>query len=43
MKIWLVDKQRYFRVTYIEIRKILQSGLTQDQWTRINIQPYLFF
>lgn len=43
MKIWLVDKQRYFRVTFEETKRILASGLAPDQWTRINIQPYLLY
>jgi hypothetical protein len=43
MKIYLVDQQRYFRVTFEETKRILTSGLTPDQWTRINIQPYLLY
>lgn len=43
MKIWLVDRQRYFRVTFEEAKAILGSGLTPDQWTRANIQPYLLY
>ncbi len=41
MKIYLVDKQKYFRVTFEEARRILTSGLTPDKWTRSNIQQYL--
>lgn len=41
MKIYLVDKQKYFRVTFDEARRILASGLTPDKWTRSAIQPYL--
>lgn len=42
MKIWLVDKQRYFRVTYMEARNILVSGLQPWEWTREAIQKYLY-
>ena len=41
MKIYLVDRQRYFRVTFEEALNILKSGLTPDQWTRANIQQCL--
>ena len=43
MKIYLVDKQKYFRVTFEEMKNILCSGLTPDQWTRANIQQYLMY
>ena len=43
MKIWLVDKQRYFRVTYMEARNILASGLQPWEWTREAIQQYLLY
>lgn len=43
MKIFLVDKQKYFRVTFEEAKRILASGLTPNEWTRINIQPYLLY
>lgn len=43
MKIWLVDDQKYFRVTYKEIISILQSGLQPNEWTRENIQRYLLY
>lgn len=43
MKIWLVDDQKYFRVTYKEIIAILQSGLQPYEWTRTNIQQYLLY
>lgn len=43
MKIYLVDKQRYFRVTFEEALRILASGLTPDKWTRANIQQYLLY
>ena len=43
MKIWLVDKQRYFRITYEEAKRILASGLTPNEWTKENIQPYLLY
>ena len=43
MKIFLVDKQQYFRVTFEEAKRILASGLTPNEWTRINIQPYLLY
>ena len=43
MKIYLVDKQQYFRVTLEEIKNILASGLTPDQWTLSNIQKYLLY
>ena len=41
MKIWLVDGQRYFRVTFEETKRILCSGLMPYEWTRANIQQYL--
>lgn len=31
MKIWLVDKQKYLRVTFEEAKRILSSGLTPDK------------
>lgn len=37
MKIWLVDRQKYFRVTFEETKRILCSGLIPNQWTRANI------
>jgi hypothetical protein len=43
MKIYLVDKQKYFRVTFEEARRILCSGLMPNEWTRENIQPYLMY
>ncbi len=43
MKIWLVDRQQYFRVTFEEVRRILGSGLQPSEWTRPNIQPYLLY
>lgn len=43
MKIYLVDKQKYFRVTFEETRRILASGLMPSEWTRENIQPYLMY
>ena len=43
MKIYLVDRQRYLRVTYEEAKNILKSGLTPDQWTLANIQWYLLY
>ena len=43
MKIYLVDQQKYFRVTYKEIMNILASGLEPNEWTRANIQPYLMY
>ena len=43
MKIYLVDKQKYFRVTFEEARRILASGLMPNEWTRANIQPYLMY
>jgi hypothetical protein len=43
MKIYLVDKQRYFTVTYEEAKAILASGLMPNEWTRANIQPYLLY
>jgi len=41
MKIYLVDRQRYFRVTFEEAKRILASGLRPNEWTRLAIQPYL--
>ena len=43
MKIYLVDEQKWFNVTYDEARAILASGLHPTQWTRENIKPYLLF
>lgn len=43
MKIYLVDKQKYFNVTFQEAMNILASGLTPSEWTRNNIQPYLLY
>lgn len=43
MKIWLVDDQKYCRVTYQEIINILKSGLQPNEWTRENIQQYLLY
>ena len=43
MKIWLVDRQQYFRVTYEEVMNILKSGLEPSEWTRQSIQPYLLY
>lgn len=41
MKIYLVDRQKYFRVTFAEAKAILCSGLMPNEWTRANIQQYL--
>ncbi len=43
MKIYLVDVQKYCRVTLEEIKAILCSGLEPSEWTRENIQPYLLY
>ena len=43
MKIYLVDRQRYFRVTFEEAKRILASGLQPDKWTLTNIQQYLLY
>lgn len=43
MKIWLVDKQKYFRVTYEEAKRIISSGLKPSEWTSANIQRYLLY
>ena len=43
MKIYLVDRQKYFRVTFEEMKNILKSGLTPDQWTLANIQWCLLY
>lgn len=37
MKIFLVDTQKYYKVTFGEIKRILTSGLTPEQWTKTNI------
>lgn len=42
MKIYLVDKQKYFRVTFEEAKRILKSGLMPNEWTRANIQHILY-
>ena len=39
MKIYLVDKQKYFRVTFEEARRILATGLMPNESTRSNIHP----
>ena len=41
MKIYLVDKKKYLKVTFEQTKRILTSGLSPTQWTRANIQPYL--
>lgn len=43
MKIYLVDAQKYINVTYDEAKAILCSGLQPNEWTRVNIQPYLMY
>lgn len=43
MKIYLVDKRKYFRVTFEEAKRILASGLMPNEWTRSAIQPYLLY
>ena len=43
MKIYLVDTQKYFRVTLEEAKRILASGLLPHEWTRENIQKYLLY
>lgn len=43
MKIWLVDKQKYFNVTFAEAKAILCSGLMPNEWTIANIQQYLLY
>ena len=43
MKIYLVDKQKYFNVTFAEAMNILASGLQPNEWTRDNIQKYLLY
>ena len=43
MKIYLVDKQKYFNVTFEEAMNILASGLKPSEWTRDNIQKYLLY
>ena len=41
MKIFIVDKRKYLRVTYDEIKRILTSGLTPEQLTEENISALL--
>lgn len=41
MKIWLIDKQKWFLVTKEEGMRILKANL--DVWTRESIQPYLLY
>ena len=43
MKIYLVDVQKYYNVTFEEAKKILASGLQPNEWTRESIQPYLMY
>lgn len=41
MKILLVDTRKHFKVTFNEMKAILTSGLTPDQWTKTNILTLL--
>ena len=41
MKIYLVDEQKYFRVTFEEAKRILCSGLESAEWTLENILKYV--
>jgi hypothetical protein len=43
MKIYIVDRKRYIRVTFDEMMSILSSGLQPNEWTRDNIQKYLLY
>jgi hypothetical protein len=43
VQIYLVDKQKYFNVTFDEVMNILASGLNPSEWTRENIQKYLLY
>lgn len=43
MKIWLIDKQCWFLVTLEEAKRIVNSGLTEFEFTRENIQQYLLY
>lgn len=37
MRIYLVDKQEYFKVTFEETMSVLRSGLEPHQWTEKEI------
>lgn len=41
MKILLVDTHKYFKVTFNQMKVVLTSGLTPDQWTKTNILTIL--
>jgi hypothetical protein len=41
MKILLVDTHKYFKVTFNQMKIVLTSGLTPDQWTQTNILTIL--
>lgn len=43
MIIYLVDQQKYAKVTFDELMNILKSGLSPNEWTRENLQPYLLY
>jgi hypothetical protein len=43
MKIYIVDQDKYVRVTFEEVMNILKSGLDFDKLTRESIQPYLLY
>ena len=41
MKIRLVDTQKYFKVTFNQMKIVLTSGLSPQQWTQTNILTLL--
>lgn len=41
MKIYLVDKRKYLKVTFEEAKRILCSGLDSAEWTLENILKYV--
>lgn len=41
MKIMLVDTHKYFKVTFNQMKIVLTSGLSPNQWTQANISTLL--
>lgn len=41
MLIWLIDRQRWFRITKTEAKRIIAADLTE--YTSNSIQPYLLY
>lgn len=41
MKILLADTHKYFKVTFNQMKIVLTSGLSPQQWTQTNILTLL--